>query len=155
MALPPCVQLFVEFLSLTSTTDCPRHTAAANTQHNQHTINRHLGTRLDRRQNEVSILRHKKAVRRHKNMCILYITRTVHCCNYRISQTNHLHTLLCTKMFKQHCYMFWTFNCLTFSESHNLKNWMCVCVCVCEWVICEIVTLPEDEPVNGSKHVGV
>jgi hypothetical protein len=22
-------------------------------------------------------------------------------------------------------------------------------------VICEIVTLPEDEPVNGSKHIGV
>jgi hypothetical protein len=28
-----------------------------------------------------------------------------------------------------------------------------VCVCVC--VICEIVTLHEDEPINGSKHVGV
>jgi hypothetical protein len=25
--------------------------------------------------------------------------------------------------------------------------------CVC--VICEIVTLAEDEPINGSKHVGV
>jgi hypothetical protein len=32
---------------------------------------------------------------------------------------------------------------------------VCVCVCVCVCVIREIVTLPEDEPINGSKHVGV
>jgi hypothetical protein len=34
---------------------------------------------------------------------------------------------------------------------------MCVCVCVyvCVCAICEIVTPLEDEPNDGSKHVGV
>jgi hypothetical protein len=39
---------------------------------------------------------------------ILYITQTVHCNKYRISQTNYMHTLFYTEMFKLHSYMFRT-----------------------------------------------
>jgi hypothetical protein len=64
---------------------------------------------------------------------LFYITQTVHCLKYRVSQTNHMHTLLYTKMFELHSYMFWT---------------------VIRCVIFEIVTLPADESNDGSKHVG-
>jgi hypothetical protein len=37
-----------------------------------------------------------------------YVTQTVHCLMYRISQTNYMHTLLCIKMFELHSYMFRT-----------------------------------------------
>jgi hypothetical protein len=41
---------------------------------------------------------------------------------YRISQTNDMHTLLYTKMFKLHSYMFRTVNWFIFRDSHNFTH---------------------------------
>jgi hypothetical protein len=64
-----------------------------------------------------------------------------------------MNTLLCIKMFKLHPYMFRTVNWFIFRESHSFTSLVIILLDVC--VICEIVTRPEDEPIKGSKHVGV